>query len=99
MALKTTMQGAHISLFTFFVSILNPVILYFLEQIELKSLKEAVEMEKDVWMNNYKKLQANKLLEREADLRHQYKRERDRDIEIAIERLETEATKVGKVIF
>jgi len=51
-------------------------------------------MEKDVWMSNYKKLQANKYLEREADLHHQYKRERDKEIEIAIDRLETEATKV-----
>lgn len=53
-------------------------------------------MEKDIWMDNYKKIQAKKFLDREADIRHQYKRERDRDIEIAIERLETEATKVSK---
>lgn len=64
----------------------------------MKSLKDTLEIEKEAWMNNYKKQQTTKFLEREAELHHQYKRERDRDIELVIERLENEATQVNIIL-
>jgi 5-azacytidine-induced protein 1 len=58
----------------------------------MKSLKEALEIEKEVWINSYKKDQATYISQLELEIRNQCKRERDKDIELVIERLETEAT-------
>lgn len=49
-------------------------------------------MELEVWRNNYKKQQAAQLAEKEAAIREQFRRERDKEIENVIERLEMEAT-------
>jgi predicted GIY-YIG superfamily endonuclease len=59
----------------------------------VKSLKEALEIEKEAWMLNYKKDLATRISEHESEIRKQYKRERDKDIELVIERLESDATK------
>lgn len=51
-----------------------------------------MEMETEAWKNNYRKQQTIQLIEKEAKLRDQFKKERDREIEEVIERLEAEAT-------
>ncbi|XP_033609333.1 uncharacterized protein LOC111869461 isoform X2 [Cryptotermes secundus] len=61
-------------------------------QNEIKSLKEALEIEKEAWINSYKKDQATYISRLESEIRNQCKRERDKDIELVIERLEAEAT-------
>jgi len=61
-------------------------------QNELKSLKEALELEKEAWILNYKKDQTIRICERETEIRNQCKRERDKEIELVIERLESDAT-------
>lgn len=43
-------------------------------------------------MNSYKKDQATYISQLETEIRNQCKRERDKDIELVIERLEAEAT-------
>jgi hypothetical protein len=43
-------------------------------------------------MNSYKKDQATYISHLESEIRSQCKRERDKDIELVIERLEAEAT-------
>ncbi|XP_069695012.1 calponin homology domain-containing protein DDB_G0272472 isoform X2 [Periplaneta americana] len=60
---------------------------------EVKSMKETAEIEKETWMHNYKKEQAKLLSERELEIKDQFKRERDKEIELVIEKLESEATK------
>nr|CAD7195636.1 unnamed protein product [Timema douglasi] len=60
---------------------------------ELKLAKETYEADQEAWMYNYKKHQTAALVEKETELREQLKRERDREIELVIERLETEAVK------
>lgn len=54
-------------------------------------LKETAELEVEAWKNNYKKQQSVALAEKEATLREQFRKERDREIEEVIERLEEEA--------
>lgn len=61
-------------------------------QNEMKSLKEALEIEKEAWMRSYKKDQEAHISERESEIRNQYKRERDKEIELVIERLESDAS-------
>lgn len=58
----------------------------------MKLLKETTELEMEAWKNNYKKQQSLQLAEREAVIREQCRKERDREIETVIERLEMEAT-------
>jgi len=58
----------------------------------LKSLKEALELEKEAWILSYKKDQTKRISERETEIRDQCKRERDKEIELVIERLEIDAT-------
>lgn len=48
-------------------------------------------METEAWKNNYRKQQAIQIIEKEAKMRDQFKKERDREIEEVIERLESEA--------
>jgi 5-azacytidine-induced protein 1 len=55
-------------------------------QNEIKSLK-ALELEKQAWMNSYKKDQATRISHLESKIRNQCKRERDKDIELIIENL------------
>lgn len=58
----------------------------------MKCLKEALEIEKQAWMLSYKKDQTTRISERESEIRNQCKRERDKEIELIIERLESDAT-------
>ncbi|XP_063220821.1 centrosomal protein of 131 kDa-like [Bacillus rossius redtenbacheri] len=60
-------------------------------QSELQLAKEAMEAQREAWALAFKKQQAGLLSEKEAELRDQLRRERDREIELVIERLESEA--------
>lgn len=57
-------------------------------QEEIKKLKENLEDEKQIWIVKQKE----GLEEKEAVLREELKRERDRHIELVIRRLESEST-------
>lgn len=50
----------------------------------------------EAWKNNYKKQQVVQLAEKEAAIKAQCRKERDREIEEVIERLETEASETRK---
>lgn len=65
---------------------------------EIKMLKEATELETEAWKNNYKKQQNVRMAEREAQIREHFRKERDREIETVIERLETEANETKNQI-
>jgi hypothetical protein len=56
-------------------------------QNEMKYLREALEIEKEAWMNIYKKDQATYISHLESEVRNQCKRECDKDVELLIERL------------
>ncbi|XP_074036118.1 uncharacterized protein isoform X3 [Leptinotarsa decemlineata] len=58
---------------------------------ELRLLKESSQLEYETWQNNFKKQQALLLEEKEGAIREQCRKERDREIEAVIERLESEA--------
>ncbi|XP_030763826.1 centrosomal protein of 131 kDa-like [Sitophilus oryzae] len=58
---------------------------------ELKLLKEATRLEFETWKANFNKNQATALIEKEAAIREQHRKERDQEIEKVIERLEREA--------
>ncbi|XP_012263429.2 centrosomal protein of 131 kDa [Athalia rosae] len=59
-------------------------------QIEKKNLQETLRIEQETWMENYRRQQNTKLEKMESRLRNECSRERDRQIELAIERLEKE---------
>lgn len=59
---------------------------------ELRLVKEAAQMELETWQANFKKQQMAELLEKEGAIREQCRRERDKEIESVIERLENEAS-------
>lgn len=59
---------------------------------EIRMLRESTELEMEAWKNNYRKQQAMQLAEKEAAIREQCRKERDREIEEVIERLEAEAS-------
>lgn len=59
---------------------------------ELKLLKESSQMEFETWKNSFKKQQEKSLADKENLIRDQYRKERDKEIEAVIERLETEAS-------
>ncbi|KAL1494981.1 hypothetical protein ABEB36_010477 [Hypothenemus hampei] len=59
---------------------------------EIKLLKEASQMEFESWQTNFKKQQLASLSEKEDTIRQQCRKERDREIEKVIERLENEAS-------
>ncbi|RZC38409.1 5-azacytidine-induced protein 1-like, partial [Asbolus verrucosus] len=59
---------------------------------EIKLIKETTHLEMQTWQNNYKKQQTVQLVEKEAFIREQCRKERDKEIEIVIERLEREAS-------
>ena len=61
-------------------------------QIELQNLTEKLEIEKQSWEQNYLKKQENWVLQKERELKEQVKRERDKEIELLITRLESEST-------
>lgn len=60
-------------------------------QIEIKELKQRLDIEKQTWEENYLKKQDNLMAQKERELREQVKRDRDRDIELVIQRLDSES--------
>ena len=61
-------------------------------QNEILQLREALKAEKENWMETYQQQQKQALTQTTNEIREQLKRERDREIEVVIERLENEAT-------
>lgn len=57
----------------------------------MKVFKETTELELEAWKNNYRKQVVSQLADKEATIREQCRKERDREIEEVIERLEMEA--------
>ncbi|KAF2889772.1 hypothetical protein ILUMI_16401, partial [Ignelater luminosus] len=58
---------------------------------ELNVLKEKTELEMEAFRNNYKKQAAAQIAEKEMQIREKCRKERDREIEAVIERLEMES--------
>uniref|UniRef100_A0A8C7GSX9 Centrosomal protein 131 n=1 Tax=Oncorhynchus kisutch TaxID=8019 RepID=A0A8C7GSX9_ONCKI len=61
-------------------------------QVELKALRERLEIEKQTWEENYMKKEEAWLLSRERELKEEVRRGRDKEIELAIQRLEEETS-------
>ncbi|NWR66355.1 CP131 protein, partial [Bucorvus abyssinicus] len=59
-------------------------------QAEVKVLKEQLEVEKQAWEASYVKKEEAWLLSRERELREEVRKERDKEIELVIERLEAD---------
>ncbi|NWX40063.1 CP131 protein, partial [Steatornis caripensis] len=59
-------------------------------QAEVKVLKDRLEIEKQAWEANYMKKEEAWLLSRERELREEARKERDKEIELVIERLEAD---------
>ncbi|XP_056405692.1 centrosomal protein of 131 kDa isoform X2 [Hyla sarda] len=59
-------------------------------QIELKAIKERLEIEKQAWEQNYRKKEEAWLLTRERELKEEVRKGRDKEIELVIQRLEAE---------
>ncbi|CAJ1081450.1 centrosomal protein of 131 kDa isoform X1 [Xyrichtys novacula] len=62
-------------------------------QLEMKTLQERLDIEKQAWEENYKKKEEAWLLSRERELKEELRRERDKEIELAIWTLEEETSK------
>uniref|UniRef100_A0A3Q3CH79 Centrosomal protein 131 n=1 Tax=Haplochromis burtoni TaxID=8153 RepID=A0A3Q3CH79_HAPBU len=64
-------------------------------QVEMKALQERLDIEKQTWEENYKKKEPQEawLLTRERELKEELRRERDKEIELAIWTLEEETSK------
>ncbi|XP_016889877.1 centrosomal protein of 131 kDa isoform X1 [Cynoglossus semilaevis] len=62
-------------------------------QVEMKSMQERLEVEKQTWEENYRKKEEAWLLSRERELKDELRRERDKEIELAIWTLEEETSK------
>ncbi|NWU19310.1 CP131 protein, partial [Dyaphorophyia castanea] len=61
-------------------------------QAELKVLKDQLELEKQAWEANYVKKEEAWLLSREQELREEMRKERDKEIELVIQRLEADTS-------
>jgi hypothetical protein len=61
-------------------------------QLEMKNQQEKLAIEKQTWEENYLKKQENWMLQKERELKEQVKRERDKEIETIITRLDTDST-------
>ncbi|NWI27843.1 CP131 protein, partial [Sula dactylatra] len=59
-------------------------------QAEVKVLKDRLEIEKQAWEANYIKKEEAWLLSRERELREEVRKERDKEIELVIQRLEAD---------
>ncbi|XP_062447434.1 centrosomal protein of 131 kDa isoform X2 [Rhea pennata] len=59
-------------------------------QTEVKVLKDRLEIEKQAWEANYMKKEEAWLLSRERELREEVRKERDKEIELVIQRLEAD---------
>ncbi|XP_010785587.1 centrosomal protein of 131 kDa isoform X2 [Notothenia coriiceps] len=62
-------------------------------QLEMKALHERIDIEKQTWEESYKKKEEAWLLSRERELKEGLRRERDKEIELAIWTLEEETSK------
>ncbi|XP_039643658.1 centrosomal protein of 131 kDa isoform X2 [Perca fluviatilis] len=62
-------------------------------QVEMKALQERMDIEKQTWEENYKKKEEAWMLSRERELKEELRRERDKEIELAIWTLEEETSK------
>ncbi|KAM9837246.1 centrosomal protein of 131 kDa isoform 1-T1 [Aulostomus maculatus] len=62
-------------------------------QVEMKALQERLDLEKQTWEESYKKKEEAWLLSRERELKEELRRERDKEIELAIWTLEEETSK------
>ena len=79
--------------FRFLIDSLHKPILFkknYTLQIELHELQERLTIEKQAWEENYMKKQDTLLLGREREMRDRLRRERDREIETVIQKLEEE---------
>ena len=54
----------------------------------MRSLREQLQVEKEAWEENYKKKHETWLLQRERELKEQVRRDRDKEIDLVIQRLE-----------
>ncbi|XP_043353494.1 centrosomal protein of 131 kDa isoform X2 [Dermochelys coriacea] len=59
-------------------------------QTEVKVLKDRLEIEKQAWEANYMKKEEAWLLSRERELKEEVRKERDKEIELVIQRLEAD---------
>ncbi|XP_078486535.1 centrosomal protein of 131 kDa isoform X2 [Ciona intestinalis] len=57
-------------------------------QEEMNQLKEKMELEKQAWQENYMKKQESFILQKERELKESVRRDRDNEIDVAIQRLE-----------
>ena len=57
----------------------------------MKELEEKLKIEKQSWEENYMKKQETWLVSKERELREQVRKERDKEIEMVITRLEEDA--------
>ena len=57
----------------------------------MKELEERLKIEKQSWEENYMKKQETVLVAKERELREQVRRDRDKEIELVITRLEDDA--------
>ncbi|XP_008302915.1 5-azacytidine-induced protein 1-like [Stegastes partitus] len=62
-------------------------------QVEMKALQERLNIEKQTWEENYKKKEEAWMLSRERQLKEELRRDRDKEIELAIWTLEEETSK------
>lgn len=59
-------------------------------------MKESLRLELEMWKNNYLKEQNMKITDTESRIRETFKKERDREIELVIDKLERESDKTKK---
>uniref|UniRef100_A0A8C5GSE1 Centrosomal protein of 131 kDa n=1 Tax=Gouania willdenowi TaxID=441366 RepID=A0A8C5GSE1_GOUWI len=62
-------------------------------QMEMKAMQERLDLEKQSWEENYRKKEEAWLLSRERKMKDELRRDRDKEIELAIWTLEEETTK------
>lgn len=60
-------------------------------QREVQELQERLQLEKEAWEENYKKKHSTWLAQKERELKDQVQRERDKEIELVIARLEEDS--------
>lgn len=70
------------------------LVIFLFIQEEIAKIKESLEVDKQTWLSRQK----GTLEEKEAALREELKRERDRHIELVIRRLESEAATKERAI-
>ena len=75
-----------------YVSVLSCASMSHRPQIEMSRLRESLEAEKEAWLAANKQQQAQALAQATVEAKEQLRKERDRELEAVIERLESEAT-------